>query len=126
MYNILVIDDDPDVLEVLCEMLKDHYDCELEVAVDGEDALLKAGQRKFDLVCTDYRMPIMNGGKLIVFLRGRPGPNQQTPILIITGYSDEVQQYPKGLDKVFFINKPTVAKDFYASIDKAIASASSD
>jgi len=121
MYNILVIDDDPDILDVICDLLEVKYECSIERALNGEEALQKTGSKKYDLICTDHRMPIVNGGKFVVFLRGREGHNQQTPILIITGHYDKVKQYQMALKHVYVHVKPIIPQELYAICDMALS-----
>ena len=106
MYKILVVDDEPEILEIICEQLSDNLDCEIKTAQNGLDAYHMAETEKFDLICTDHRMPIMTGGGLIVALRERENPNKDTPVIVISGFMSEAKPYFEALQKVTFINKP--------------------
>ena len=106
MFNILVVDDEPEIVEVISEILEDNLDCKVKAAKNGLDAYHLAENSKFDMICTDHRMPIMTGGGLIVALREREGINQMTPILVISGFMSEAKPYFEALQNVSFINKP--------------------
>jgi CheY-like chemotaxis protein len=68
-FKILVVDDNPTILKLLCQSLEKCG--ELITATDGADALLKAIETCPDLVVSDYSMPVMNGRALIEKLRAR-------------------------------------------------------
>lgn len=58
--TILVVDDEPDVLEVLAEVLTlESY--EVDTAANGIVALRKVEERTYDLILSDLRMPELDG-----------------------------------------------------------------
>jgi CheY-like chemotaxis protein len=59
----------------------------ITTASNGADALEQFGDRKFDLVVTDYKMPRMNGLELIVGLR-KIAPD--LPVILISGFVDSL------------------------------------
>jgi len=59
--KILVVEDNPTILQLLCRALEKSGD--LITAGDGADALMKAIELKPDLVISDYSMPVMNGAR---------------------------------------------------------------
>jgi len=59
----------------------------IATASNGVDALEQFGDRKFDLVVTDYKMPRMNGLELIVGLR-KIAPD--LPVILISGFVDSL------------------------------------
>ena len=108
--RILLVDDEAIVRETAADLLADLG---LEVTeADGPAAalaLLDDGLR-FDALVTDYLMPGMNGGELIIEARRRqPG----LPALVVTGYAD-TDALPHDL--------PRIAKPFrQADMAKAVA-----
>jgi two-component system NtrC family sensor kinase len=58
--SVLVVDDEPDFLGVLAEMLREEGH-EVVAAASGNDALRTATGRSFDLVLSDIRMPELDG-----------------------------------------------------------------
>lgn len=87
--KILVADDDPSVVEAIGFILRaqpEQY--QVEVARDGYETLLKAGDFKPDLVILDIRMPKFDGVELCrrFKLNGAIGPGLK--ILAITGHSE--------------------------------------
>ena len=59
--RVLVVDDDPGVLQSLELLLSD--DCEVTVCDSPTYALEVAAATPFDVIITDYRMPHMNGAE---------------------------------------------------------------
>jgi DNA-binding NtrC family response regulator len=81
--TILVVDDDPDILALMCEILSPQH-AVLGVR-SGEDALVALDHHRFDLLITDLRMPEMHGFQLIRFARERqPG----IVVVIVSAYCD--------------------------------------
>lgn len=64
-----------------------------EVA-DGAQAIAAATREPFDLIVTDYNMPLMDGRALVSYLKQNP-PTAKTPIVMVTTETD-----PKILDPV--------------------------
>jgi two-component system cell cycle response regulator CpdR len=61
---VLVVDDEPDVLEILAAMLED-LGCEVVTATQSEKALEKlAADPRIELLFTDIEMPVMDGYEL--------------------------------------------------------------
>jgi DNA-binding NtrC family response regulator len=80
--SILVVDDDPGLLQGLREILEaEGYD--VTTAPDGEQGVLLIKEQAFDLVLSDLALPGLDGIELLKFLR-REQP--QCPCIIITGY----------------------------------------
>jgi len=79
---ILVVDDEEDIREIVSEYLQ-GLGYEVMEATDGEEALFKCSQQRFDLVITDIRMPKMNGLDLLNALKAGDG---ERPVVLMTGY----------------------------------------
>jgi CheY-like chemotaxis protein len=63
--TVLVVDDDPLVLEVTADMLKD-FGCEVVTAASGMDALERLSvNAKIEILVTDLNMPGMDGYELV-------------------------------------------------------------
>jgi two-component system OmpR family response regulator len=113
--RILVVDDEPGMLEVLTEILRlDGY--QVDTAADGAEALLLIGQTRYDAVLSDVSMPRLDGfglyGKLqqwapslcrrIGFMAGRfDAVDQLTtanlPVLAKPATVEEIRGLVKGL-----------------------------
>ena len=71
MFSILMLDDEPSVLAALCRTLRDPLGCNvmMELFTDPHDALARVGEHSFNLVMSDFRMPVMDGIKFLHFVR---------------------------------------------------------
>lgn len=64
MARILIVDDEKSIRSVLREILEDeHYD--VDDAANGEEALIKLEEEKYDVVLSDIKMPKMDGITLL-------------------------------------------------------------
>lgn len=59
-HSVLVVEDDPDVLQLVSVVL-DRDGHRVEQAADGEEALEKLGTQSYDLVLLDIMLPLHNG-----------------------------------------------------------------
>lgn len=75
MVDILVVDDDPeitDLLKVDLELMRFNVDC----ASDGLNAIKKAESKRYDLIILDVMMPKVDGFEVCKKIRAsRMGPN---------------------------------------------------
>ena len=81
MAKILVVEDDPQVREMLRDNLT-HENYEVAEACDGNDALEKFKQSHYDLVIMDIVMPEKDGIEAIYSLNQKHGP---VKIIAISG-----------------------------------------
>jgi len=115
--RILVVDDDPGVLRLLCIRLRSQG-YEVATAESGEEALANVAGVRPHLVITDLRMDGMDGMTLFQNLRRRH-PN--LPVIILTAHGsipDAVEATKSG---VFgFIPKPFEAPALLEQVESAI------
>ena len=83
--KILVIDDDPTMLNAMKDMLSDQY--RVFVAGSGMTALQMLVNTEVDLILLDYEMPVLNGPKLLEMLRSEPH-TQRIPVMFLTSNND--------------------------------------
>ncbi len=80
--RILIIDDDPDIRDVLDLSLSEHYN--VFAARNGKEGLEMVKSKNPDLIITDYNMPVMNGPEFCLQLR-RDILLRHLPIIMLTG-----------------------------------------
>jgi CheY-like chemotaxis protein len=115
--RILVVDDEPFVLEAVKMMLS--FDGHVvTTAGDAKDALDLLERNEFDLVITDYAMPGMRGDELAARIKASK-PAQ--PVVMITAYAEMLtgKSLP-GVD--FMISKPFLLENLREAIAKVAAS----
>ena len=120
-FKILVVDDEPDILEFICTVLEDNG-ANVVRARDGDEALEVARIEKPDLVTLDIQMPQKDGGA--VFEEMRSDSDLKTiPVCIISGkpelrrliYQRTVPP-PEG-----YIDKPINEKNLLLNVRKILA-----
>lgn len=79
--TVLVVDDTPDSIMVLCALLKDAY--ETKVAVSGEAALRVLRAAPVDAVLLDVMMPGLDGYEVCRRIRATP-ETAALPVLFLT------------------------------------------
>ena len=67
--HIMVVDDEPDMLQLLKRSLVPDLNCRVETASSGEEALHLLSQQPFDLMLADIKMPGMDGMALLEMVR---------------------------------------------------------
>jgi CheY-like chemotaxis protein len=101
--KVLVVDDDPTVRKSIDRVLSNKGYAVI-TAQNGEEALRKLNEEKYDLVYTDIRMPGVDGLEVAEQLKAR---KPWTPVVIITGYgTDEAQARAKAAGVASFVQKP--------------------
>ncbi len=83
--KILIVDDEPDILQALSVILtSEGY--EVLTAADGVEGMIRFQKEAPDLVISDMRMPRKNG---LDVLRDIKDSGAEAEVIILTGYSDE-------------------------------------
>jgi PAS domain S-box-containing protein len=87
-YRILVVDDDDQVRSAIVTLVR-SFGHEVVEAASGQDALeLLDRDRRFDLLITDFAMPVVHGTELAAIARRRiPG----VPTLFVTGDAEAAE-----------------------------------
>jgi CheY-like chemotaxis protein len=101
--KVLVVDDDPVVRKSIDRVLSSKGYAVI-TAENGEEALRKLNEEKYDLVYTDIRMPGISGLEVAEQVKAR---KPWTPVVIITGYgTDAAQARAKAAGVSSFVHKP--------------------
>lgn len=116
--RLLVADDNPLVRDLIAKGLEPF--CEVAVAADGADALLKVIDDPPDAILCDYKMPGLDGRQLFEKLRGRE-QTRQIPFLFMASRADIEERLRPLVDGVEdFIPKPFLLKDLIRITKKVI------
>ena len=104
--KVLVVDDDPEIVELFVDVLERDGRFEVKTASTGYDAGMLTTEFMPDLIILDYMLPDINGN--IVCKTIRQNPNfEHTKIVIVSGVvnQDEINDLLKaGADE--FVKKP--------------------
>src|SRR2546423_12460683 len=79
--RVLLVDDDPRVLETFARILE-RVGYEVQGVVSGSAAVAALGRSSFDVVVTDIRMPGVDGIALLKAVRDR---DAELPVVVVTG-----------------------------------------
>ena len=116
--KILVVDDDPVVRKSFDRVLTGKGYAVI-TAENGEDALRKLNEEKYDVVYTDIRMPGMSGLEVAEEVKAR---RPWTPVVIITGYgNDAAEARAKAAGVANFLHKPLSPEMIEGSARDALA-----
>jgi CheY-like chemotaxis protein len=116
--KLLLAEDNPLVRDLVSKGLEPF--CEVLVANDGGDALLKVIDEPPDVILCDYNMPGLNGRQLFEKLRARES-TRHIPFLFMASRSDiEEKLRPLVEGAEDFIAKPFLVKDLVRSAKKVV------
>lgn len=117
--HILVVDDDPMMLKLIKEHLKDTY--AVGTAINGGIALKFLEKKKTDLIILDYEMPGENGAKVLEKIRANEA-TANVPVIFLTGISDKEKiQKVLTLRPQGYLLKPIEREQLLAVISKTLA-----
>jgi DNA-binding response OmpR family regulator len=121
--HLLVVDDEPRIARLVSRVLVSHgYD--VETAGTGEEALLKAAERDFDLVILDLLLPGIDGHTVLRELLAR---DSRARVLVLSALGDfEVRAQCLEEGAVDYVSKPFAVADLLARVDAQLADAPSE
>ena len=117
--KILVVEDDPDQLEVIRFTLK-NAGFAVGTATNGIDALKKAQTVSPDLIVLDVMMPELDGFAVCETLRGNPA-TASIPVLMLTGLCSHISRlvgYESGATD--YVIKPFDAEQLVSKVEKLL------
>ncbi|RKX79177.1 MAG: response regulator [Spirochaetes bacterium] len=112
--KVLIVDDDASIQRLFVWSLKEP-NLEVDCASNGKEALELINKKYYDIVVTDYDMPVMNGQE---FIRAVKGKYPKKHIIGITSGMYEEQLYNAGAD--ICIHKPFTLFEVNSLIHKFI------
>ncbi|MBQ8057790.1 MAG: response regulator transcription factor [Ruminococcus sp.] len=105
MYKILLVEDDADIREVICDYFdaKSEGNITIDIATDGEQGVEKAYENAYDLLLLDIMLPELDGFEICKEVRSE----SDVPIIFMTAraaQSDMLKGYGLGCDD--YVVKP--------------------
>jgi CheY-like chemotaxis protein len=112
-YRVLIVEDNPHIVEMYSYVLKKLASNDLKGAVplevhfaaDGHAALSMLRESLFQLVMTDLYMPVMDGFQLIERMRGEE-PLKLIPVVAISAGGQDARERALKLGVNVFLKKP--------------------
>ncbi len=118
---VLIVDDDPDLVETVCMMLEDKG-YEVGKAYDGVEGKEAIKQRRPDLLVLDVMMPRKDGYKLCAELKADKA-TRDIPIILLTAVGEAVPTtsytHAQGMstEAEEYIPKPVDSKTLVEAVD---------
>ena len=118
--KILVVDDERDIVEIVCELLHDKG-YETITAYDGKQAIAMAKQHKPDGIVLDIKMPVIDGIGVIKFVRSSP-ELAATPVIVLTAtqFVPDAREQFKNLNVHTWMAKPFEPDELTAAVIRAV------
>ncbi len=119
MYRILLVEDDRDIREVICDyfLSKSEGNIIIDTAIDGQMGIEKAYENAYDLLLLDIMLPEMDGFQICKEIRR----DSDVPIIFITAkaqQSDILKGYGLGCDD--YIIKPFLLPVLFEKVNALI------
>ena len=117
-HSVLIVDDEEIIRDFLSEVLEDY---DISLACDGDEAIEKLKNQRFDLVITDLRMPRIPGEEVVKYARQS---SAGTKVIVISGYSSLAtvsQSVQNGA--CAFLSKPFSIKELLQTVTTALEGA---
>ena len=112
--TILVVDDEPGIVDVLIAVLEDAGH-RASGAANGQEALSKLKASLPDLVVLDVEMPVLDGGATLSAMKADPRL-ASVPVLMMSGISESmVKRRCRGYDA--FLRKPFSLDDLLDALN---------
>jgi excisionase family DNA binding protein len=116
--RVLIVDDEPDVVEFIKGAIETmDYNCLVETAADGYEALIKVGDFKPELLVLDIRMPKIDGHEVCKRIKS-DSSTKEIKILAVTAYGKEDAEKIVQCGADTCLSKPLKLKEFQKNIQR--------
>ena len=115
-YKVLIVDDIPENIQTLGEMIKD-FDLDVKIAEGGEEAINIIDTYTPDIILLDLMMPRVNGWDVIDHVREKYSKNEMVIIVVsLLSNKDNIDEcYELGAND--YIIKPVIKARLISSIE---------
>lgn len=115
-YKILIVDDIPENIQNLGEMIKD-FDLDVKIAEGGQEAIDIIDSYTPDIILLDLMMPRVNGWDVIEHVREKYSKNEIVIIVVsLLNNKDNIDEcYDMGIND--YITKPVIKARLTSSIE---------
>ena len=117
--RVLVVDDDPDLVQLMSGMLE-ILGYPVVTAANGREALESVDHEQPSLVILDSRMPVLDGSGFAQALKDR---GVKIPILVITGAPD-ARRWAEQIGADGYLTKPFELADLLAAVQRLVVDSS--
>lgn len=113
--RVLVIDDERNVRQLLCELLT-VWGCDADEATSGAEGLTLFQQGDYDLVLTDLAMPGVTGLEVIENVRTT---DPEVGVIMLTGSAADVRVQERRL-RFTLLRKPLQLETLQTAVKRAL------
>lgn len=119
--KVLIVDDIPDNIDTIKEMIK-TFDLDVKTASGGKEAIGMVDSFKPDIILLDLMMPQVNGWDVIDYVRGRYSKSQMAIIVVsLLSNKDNIDEcYELGAND--YITKPIIKARLTSSLEAHLKS----
>lgn len=119
MYRILIIDDEPYIVDWVYELFQQYSELELDIykAYSGLEALDLLRRAKIDIVLTDIQMPDMNGIELLKEIRASW---PMCKVIFLTAHDEFEYAHAANKDGVTYLLKTEGDAEIIKAVEKAV------
>jgi len=115
--KIMVIDDEPSVLESF-KMILTIKDYEVETFPDGPSAINAIEKGKYDMAFCDYKLPGMDGIEVLKNLKSK---DSEIEVVIVTAYASESSHANAiTLGALEYLRKPFLMEEIYELVERGL------
>jgi len=119
--TVLVVDDNPDLLFLVAESLRELGHFAVVTAENGVEGLRRYYEARPACVVIDVKMPVLDGYQLVRALRGDP-ESRATPLVILSALIQDRERLAgllAGADQ--YLMKPIAPADLVAVVERVLA-----
>lgn len=110
--RILIIDDQPEAIRLLTQVLNENGNYRVFSAITGQEGIALVARRRPDLIILDLRMPDMDGFAVLEELRSNP-ETARIPVMVVTGEIDLKADEREQLANVHILHKTDISLEEY-------------
>lgn len=108
----ILVAEDNEVNQMLMQEILNKYNISVDIAENGQEALMATKNKAYDLILMDINMPIMNGIEATKKIMKESPLNQNTPIVALTSsvFEEDIQRF-KEIGMYAHVGKPVINSD---------------
>lgn len=120
--KLILVADDNEINRELLQTLLERNNAIIELANDGNEALKKANQTKYDLILLDLRMPYKTGEEVLDYIRSdEKHINYSTPTIAVTAHITSAEEKATHKNKFDgYLIKPILKVSLFLIINQLI------
>lgn len=114
---ILLVEDD-EVNRYIAKSMLESLGCTVDVAANGDEAITRTAEKRYDLVFMDCRMPVRDGYEATAAIRRRDGSRTPPIVALTANSSTEDRTRCESLGMAGFLSKPVRKHELACAVEK--------